>query len=77
MFQQFAGVASGAVGDFSAGEHAREFFNTAGAIEFVNAHQSTASPRFFLHDEVIIGKTSDLRLMRYTQHLVSLRVSSA
>ena len=27
LFQEFASVAAGAVGDFRAGEHARQFFN--------------------------------------------------
>ena len=66
MFQQFACVAAGAIGDFSAGEHAREFFDPAGSIEFVDAHRGATLERFFLDDEMVVGKARDLWLMRHT-----------
>jgi hypothetical protein len=64
MFQQLACVAAGAVRDFGAGEHAREFFDAAGAIEFVDTHLRAAAKRLFLYDQVIMREARDLRLVR-------------
>src|ERR1051325_6047542 len=72
-FQKFPSVPAGAVGDFGAGEHTRDFLDATGFVETSHAHLRAAFRRFFLYDQLTVREARDLRLVGRGQHLVRLR----
>src|ERR1051325_11997157 len=72
-FQKFPSVPARAVGDFGAGEHARDFLDATGFVEASDAHLRAAFRRFFLYDQMTVREARDLRLVRHAQNLVRLR----
>ena len=50
--KHLSGVAAGGFGDLSAGEHTRNLFDTAAAIECLNADLGAAGDRFLAHEKM-------------------------
>lgn len=63
MFEQLFCVATRAVGDLGAGEHARQLFDTTTPVESCGDHLRSILDDFLLHDEMAIGEPGDLWLV--------------
>src|SRR5256885_11973855 len=66
-------MAAGTIGDFGAGEHARDLFHSSASIQPDNADFCSSADYPFLHQQMVVGKTRYLRLVGHAKHLVGQR----